>query len=136
MYIADLTEVLVERKHLQQPATDWVLCLADLSFALPLDKTVASLEGKSELALVKRQFAAEYGLRAADRVGGDPNSSMFKRANEPATIAARLAMPGDFAGTYKVSVAECGCLEPILTQSEISRSTQDWNWPTCAHSRH
>ncbi|KAL1406972.1 Component of a membrane-bound complex containing the Tor2p kinase [Vanrija albida] len=101
MYIADLTEVLVERKHLQQPSSDWVLCLADLSFALPLDKTVASLEGKSELALVKRQFAAEYGLRAADRVGGDPNSSMFKRATEPASIAARLAMPGDFAGTYK-----------------------------------
>ncbi|TXT13181.1 hypothetical protein VHUM_01582 [Vanrija humicola] len=104
MYIADLTEVLVERKHLQQPASDWVLCLADLSFALPLDKTVASLEGKSELALVKRQFAAEYGLRAAGRVGGDPNSSMFKRATEPATIAARLGMPGDFAGTYKTGI--------------------------------
>ncbi|KLT42972.1 SIN1-domain-containing protein [Cutaneotrichosporon oleaginosum] len=82
MYIADLTEVLVSRKNLPQPASDWVLCLADLSLALPPDRTVASLEGMNELTLVRGQWAAEHGLRG-DMRGGDPSASIFKRASEP-----------------------------------------------------
>ncbi|GMK54359.1 hypothetical protein CspeluHIS016_0109450 [Cutaneotrichosporon spelunceum] len=82
MYIADLTEVLVTRKSLPQPATDWVLCLADLSLALPPDLTVASLGGISELTLVRGQWAAEHGLKG-DMRGGDPSASIFKRASEP-----------------------------------------------------
>lgn len=73
MYIADLTEVLCRKKRLQSPATDWVLCLADLTLALPLDRTVASLEGRTDLALVRRQWALEHGLRIGDRRGGDPS---------------------------------------------------------------
>ncbi|BEI81252.1 hypothetical protein CcaverHIS002_0204120 [Cutaneotrichosporon cavernicola] len=82
MYIADLTEVLVTRKSLLQPATEWVLCLADLSLALPLDRTVASLEGMNQLTLVREQWAAEHGLKG-DMRGGDPSASIFKRASEP-----------------------------------------------------
>lgn len=77
MYIADLTEELVRKKRLQNPPTEWVLCLADLTLALPLDRTVASLEGKHELALVKRQWAAEHGLNTGDRRGGDPSGAFF-----------------------------------------------------------
>lgn len=73
MYIADLTEVLCKKKRLQSPATDWVLCLADLTLALPLDRTVASLEGRIDLTLVRRQWAVEHGLRIGDRRGGDPS---------------------------------------------------------------
>lgn len=104
MYIADLTEVLVTRKNLQQPASEWVLCLADLSLALPLDRTVASLEGMNELTLVRGQWAAEHGLRG-DMRGGDPSASIFKRVSEPVPLA-RFGAAGDFSQTYKVGHGE------------------------------
>lgn len=75
MYIADLTEILVKKKRLPNPASEWVLCLGDLSLALPLDRTVASLETKTDLALVRRQWAVERGLRIDDRRGGDPSGT-------------------------------------------------------------
>jgi len=97
MYIADLTDIVVKKKHLPGFSADWVLCLGNLSLALPLDRTVASLETTTDLALVKRQFAVEHGLRIGDRRGGDPSSmsvshridfssrlaSIFKRISEP-----------------------------------------------------
>lgn len=73
MYIADLTEVLCKKKRLAPPYSDWVLCLAELTLALPLDRTVASLEGRTNLALVRKQWAMEHGLRTGDRRGGDPS---------------------------------------------------------------
>lgn len=78
MYIADLTEVLCKKKRLQMPVTDWVLCLADLTLALPLDRTVASLGFQTDLALVRRQWAMEHGLRIDDRRGGDPSGKSKK----------------------------------------------------------
>ncbi|RSH92261.1 hypothetical protein EHS25_008676 [Saitozyma podzolica] len=101
MYIADLTEILCKKKRLPLPATDWVLCLADLTLALPLDRTVSSLEGKNDLALVRTQWAVEHGLRIGDRRGGDPSASIFKRQSEP--VPAQRFGPGlaDFAQTYK-----------------------------------
>lgn len=104
MYIADLTEVLVTRKNLSHPASDWVLCLADLSLALPLDRTVASLEGMNELTLVRGQWAAEHGLIGEMR-GGDPSASIFKRVSEPVPLS-RYGAAGDFSQTYKVSRRE------------------------------
>nr|XP_019047069.1 hypothetical protein I302_03676 [Kwoniella bestiolae CBS 10118]OCF25999.1 hypothetical protein I302_03676 [Kwoniella bestiolae CBS 10118] len=101
MYIADLTEVLCKKKRLQMPATDWVLCLADLTLAIPLDRTVASLEGRTDLALVKRQWATEHGLRIDDRRGGDPSASIFKRQSEPAPIQRFGPGLADFSQTYK-----------------------------------
>jgi hypothetical protein len=79
MYIADLTDVLCKKKRLQPPTTAWVLCLADLTLVLPLDRTVASLEGRTDLALVRRQWAVEHGLRIDDRRGGDPSGKASDR---------------------------------------------------------
>ncbi|WVQ75957.1 hypothetical protein IAR50_005593 [Cryptococcus sp. DSM 104548] len=101
MYIADLTEVLCKKKRLQMPAHDWVLCLADLTLALPLDRTVASLEGRTELALVKRTWAVERGVRIDDRRGGDPSASIFKRQSEPAPYQRFGPGLSDFTQTYK-----------------------------------
>ncbi|WVQ69357.1 uncharacterized protein L199_007574 [Kwoniella botswanensis] len=101
MYIADLTEVLCKKKRLQMPVTDWVLCLADLTLAIPLDRTVASLEGRTDLALVKRQWATEHGLRIDDRRGGDPSASIFKRQSEPAPMQRFGPGLADFSQTYK-----------------------------------
>lgn len=121
MYIADLTEILVKKKRLPNPASEWVLCLGDLSLALPLDRTVASLEAKTDLALVKRQWAVERGLRIGDRRGGDPSgqypcigarpgpnksladtlpASIFKRISEP-IAAQKFGALADFSQTYK-----------------------------------
>ncbi|EIW71160.1 hypothetical protein TREMEDRAFT_27794, partial [Tremella mesenterica DSM 1558] len=106
MYIADLTEVLCKKKRLQSPSSDWVLCLADLSIALPLDRTVASLEGKTDLALVRRQWAVEHGLRIGDRRGGDPSASIFKRQSEPAPLQKFGPGVADFTQTYKKYVVQ------------------------------
>lgn len=102
MYIADLTEVLVRRKLLQLPSSDWVLCLADLTLALPLDRTVASLEDKTDLILVRRQWAAEHGLRPGGVRGGDPSQSIFKRTSEPMPHARLGAL--ELGQTYKVRI--------------------------------
>lgn len=75
MYIADLTDVVVKKKHLPGFSSDWVLCLGDMSLALPIDRTVASLETTTDLALVKRQYAVEHGLRIGVKRGGDPTST-------------------------------------------------------------
>jgi target of rapamycin complex 2 subunit MAPKAP1 len=72
MYIADLTETLCNKKQLPNPS-EWVLCLRDLSIALPLDRTVAGLEGQTQLALVKKQWAMERGLNVGAMRGGDPS---------------------------------------------------------------
>lgn len=114
MYIADLTEILCRKKRLSLPATDWVLCLADMSLAIPLDRTVASLEGRNNLALVRAQWAAQKGLGMARRRGGDPNgeltrlkwanclASIFKRQSDvPGAARYGSAVP-DLATAYKV----------------------------------
>lgn len=96
MYIADLTEVLVQRKSLQGPSSEWVLCLGNKSLALPLDRTVASLGSNTELALVTRRWALENGLGTGDRRGGDPNANIFKRTSEH--------MPPDLTAFTKYTV--------------------------------
>ena len=128
MYIADLTEILCRKKRLPLPASDWVLCLADYSLAIPVDRTVASLEGQTDLALVRAQWALERGLRTGLRRGGDPNGSSARCViawapsdqNDPATswigreltgsasifkrqsdVPGRMGV-GDLPATYKV----------------------------------
>lgn len=96
MYIADLTEVLVQRKSLQGPSSEWVLCLGNKRMALPLDRTVASLGSNTELALVTRQWALENGIGTGDRRGGDPNANIFKRTSEH--------MPPDLTAFTKYTV--------------------------------
>jgi hypothetical protein len=78
MYFADITENLIHRRHLN-PAdpSEWVLVLGDLSMVLPLDRTVESLMGSVDLALVRKGWAQKHGLavgKANERLGGDPSS--------------------------------------------------------------
>lgn len=144
IYIADLTEILCKKKRLAPPYTDWVLCLADLTLAIPVDRTVASLEGKNDLALVRTQWAVEHGLRIGARRGGDPNgescesskrhklreiASIFKRQSEP-NPSARFG-PGlaDFAQTYKVSV-DLQLHSNVSDMLEIQSQSQNCYWST------
>ena len=52
--------MVCRRRKLQ--ANEYALLLADMSILIPLDRTVASLQGKSELMLVKRSMLPHLNL--------------------------------------------------------------------------
>jgi target of rapamycin complex 2 subunit MAPKAP1 len=81
MYFADIIALLIRRKHLTpSDPREWVLLLGDASMALPLDRTVESLMGAADLALVRRSWAESHGLVAKGKEGemrgGNPNSEL------------------------------------------------------------
>lgn len=66
---------LVCRKRRQMDPKDYALLLGDQSLLIPLDRTVASLQGKRELLLVKRSMLPQYGEDIVRGIGKttDPN---------------------------------------------------------------
>ena len=60
MYMQEALEMVCRRRKLQ--ANEYALLLADMSILIPLDRTVASLQGKSELMLVKRCMLPHLNL--------------------------------------------------------------------------
>ena len=52
--------MVCRRRKLQ--ANEYALLLSDMSILIPLDRTVASLQGKSELMLVKRSMLPHLNL--------------------------------------------------------------------------
>lgn len=114
MYMAEVLESLCKKRRLGDP-NDYALVLDDI--LIPLDRTVASLQGKMNLVLVKRSMLPELGIDTGTRVGRttDPNgtaahlrcggarliisgtASIFKRMSEvPDNPAA------DYTAAYKV----------------------------------
>jgi hypothetical protein len=70
---------LVCRKRRQDPK-DYALLLADGSIFIPLDRTVASLQGKRELLLAKRSTLSQMGsdiVKGIGRTTEDPNGKFF-----------------------------------------------------------
>lgn len=95
-------ESVCKRRRLS--AKDYALLLGDKSMLIPLDRTVASLQGKRELLLVKKSKLNEYGgeaLKAAGRTT-DPNASIFKRMSDAPEVKISSAL--DFTAAYKVGV--------------------------------
>lgn len=79
MYFADMIEVLIKKRRLQpSEPSEWALMLGDLSMVLPLDRTVESLMGTVDLAMVTKSWAETNGFatggRNGERRGGDPSS--------------------------------------------------------------
>lgn len=73
-----MQEVLesVCRKWKIEDTKEWALVTNDFKILVPLDRTVASLEGSSDLVLVRRTSLRNYELDDADRRYGrstDPN---------------------------------------------------------------
>ena len=60
MYLQEVLE-LVCRKRNQMDSKDYILLLGDQSLPVSLDRTVASLQGKRELLLVKRSMLPQNG---------------------------------------------------------------------------
>lgn len=60
MYMQEALEMVCRKRKLQ--ANEYALLLSDMSILIPLDRTVASLQGKSELMLVKRSMLPHLNL--------------------------------------------------------------------------
>ncbi|KIO33773.1 hypothetical protein M407DRAFT_177775 [Tulasnella calospora MUT 4182] len=96
-YMADVLERVCRRRKIES-TKEWALVTGDMRIVIPLDRTVASLAGKSDLVLVKRALLEQLGIkdkRAAR--SSDPNASIFKRMSEVPTSSAAL----DFTAAYK-----------------------------------
>ncbi|KAM6492498.1 Stress-activated map kinase interacting protein 1 (SIN1) domain containing protein [Amanita muscaria] len=99
MYLQEALE-LVCRKRRQMDPGDYALLLGDQSLLVPLDRTVASLQGKRELLLVKRSMLPQYGEDIVRGVGKttDPNASIFKRMSD---TPAEVQFATDYTTAYK-----------------------------------
>jgi hypothetical protein len=78
MYMQEALELVCKKRKLQNP-NDYALILADMSILIPLDRTVASLQGKRELLLVKRTVLPQMGADIMKAPGKttDPNGLLL-----------------------------------------------------------
>ncbi|KZT61708.1 SIN1-domain-containing protein [Calocera cornea HHB12733] len=75
-YIADVLEAVCRKRRLPN-SKEWGLMTSDMTIAIPLDRTVASLEGKLSLVLVSRTYLQENGFLAQRWKTTDPNASIY-----------------------------------------------------------
>jgi hypothetical protein len=61
MYMQEVLELVCRKRKLPN-TKDYTLLLGDMSLLIPLDRTVASLQGKRELVLVKRSMLPQLGI--------------------------------------------------------------------------
>lgn len=100
MYMQEALELVCRKRKLPNP-NDYALLLGDKSILIPLDRTVASLQGKRELVLIKRSLLPQIGdiLKLTGKTT-DPNASIFsKRISD--TPDMQYASLGDYTAGYK-----------------------------------
>lgn len=61
MYMQEVLEHICRKRKLDNPK-DWALLADDLKILVPLDRTVASLEGNAQLVLIQRALLPDYGF--------------------------------------------------------------------------
>ncbi|KAL1736140.1 stress-activated map kinase interacting protein 1-domain-containing protein [Schizophyllum commune] len=100
MYMQEALELVCRKRKLDNPK-DYALLLADMSILIPLDRTVASLQGKRELVLVKKSMLPQLGHDLIQVAGKttDPNASIFKRMSD--TPEMQLSSALDYTAAYK-----------------------------------
>jgi len=98
MYMQEALEMVCRRRRLQ--AKEYALLLSELSILIPLDRTVASLQGESDLRLVKRSMLPHMNVdvRPIGR-STDPNASIFKRMSDVPDLDYNTSQ--DFTAAYK-----------------------------------
>ncbi|PWN49987.1 hypothetical protein IE53DRAFT_362725 [Violaceomyces palustris] len=100
MYLADVLEMICKKRQLAH-ADEWALIVPDKSVVVPLDRTVESLQGNHDLALVKRSsLGLQGGAGALSSQSTNPNASIFKRFSEP-NDQPRYNKALDIASPYK-----------------------------------
>lgn len=62
MYMQEALETVCRKRRLQPK--EYALLLSDMSILIPLDRTVASLQGESDLRLVKRSMLPHMNVDA------------------------------------------------------------------------
>lgn len=106
MYLADVLEMICRKRHLSN-VDDWALIVPDKSIVVPLDRTVESLQGNHDLALVRRSsLGALGGTGALSSSSTNPNASIFKRYSANSDASALGGQPKytkalDIAAAYK-----------------------------------
>ena len=128
MYMQEALEAVCKKRKLKP--NEYALLVRDMSILIPLDRTVASLEGKSDLVLVMRSSLPRYGIvdtgrsmRTTDPNGKSPEGSfsLFREGLTrllilpsffTASIFKRMSeTPGeqnsvtDYTGAYKVQLS-------------------------------
>ncbi|KIJ30522.1 hypothetical protein M422DRAFT_783966 [Sphaerobolus stellatus SS14] len=97
MYMEEVLENACRRRRIDDPK-EWCL-VYDMEILVPLDRTVASLQGKTELFLVKRENLSQYQIRRQVTRSTDPNASIFSRISEVPEQQYSAAL--DFTRAYK-----------------------------------
>ncbi|CAO1613477.1 unnamed protein product [Sympodiomycopsis kandeliae] len=98
-YLADVLDLICKKRSLANP-DEWAFVVPDKNIVVPLDRTVESLQGSHDLALVKRSTLGAQGDQAAlASQSTNPNASIFKRLSEPAQPRYNAAK--DVTSTYK-----------------------------------
>ncbi|KAH7921554.1 SIN1-domain-containing protein [Leucogyrophana mollusca] len=100
MYMQEALELVCRRRKLANPK-DYALILNDLNILIPLDRTVASLQGKRELTLVKKTMLPQMGIDPESRSARttDPNASIFKRNSDVPEM--QMGVAADYTAAYK-----------------------------------
>ena len=78
MYMQEVLEAVCKKRKLDP--NEYALLVRDMSILILLDRTVASLEGKSDLVLVKRSMLPRYGIVDAGKSTRttDPNGESLQ----------------------------------------------------------
>lgn len=78
MYMQEVLEAVCKKRKLNP--NEYALLVRDMSVLILLDRTVASLEGKSDLVLVKRSMLPRYGIVDTGKSSRttDPNGKAFE----------------------------------------------------------
>lgn len=71
MYMEEVLENVCRRWRIEDPK-QWCL-VYDMKILVPLDRTVASLQGKTELYLVKTENLSQYDIEKQHTRSTDPN---------------------------------------------------------------
>ncbi|KAG2003357.1 stress-activated map kinase-interacting protein 1, variant 2 [Coprinopsis cinerea AmutBmut pab1-1] len=103
MYMQEALEMVCRRRKLQNPK-DYALLLelpdGKTTIMVPLDRTVASLQGNRELRLVKRNMLHTLGLNISKEIKTtDPNASIFKGVTDTPEQQHSSAL--DWTAAYK-----------------------------------
>ena len=77
MYMQEALDAVCRKRKLDH--NEYALLVRDMSVLILLDRTVASLEGKSDLVLVKRSMLPRYGIVDTGKAmrTTDPNGGSF-----------------------------------------------------------
>lgn len=139
--MADVLDRVCRRRRIENPK-EWALVTGDMRIVIPLDRTVASLAGKTDLVLVGKALLDHLGLSKDKRLGrsSDPNgkpknsatvcharnlegcvASIFKRMSEVPAAHAAL----DFTAAYKVRLLNvCYHVDAHLCCNSVSPSIE------------